>query len=218
MSIELQPDEQALRSEIIERMKRTKQLFSEHRLDDEVSRLVFEMGERAHQLHTKLAARGIPPKHHAYMIRNRDLEPDHPEFYMHVHPIEDLLAFIENPNANDDPEDKTLGDKFTFRVFSRRWGHDDTYTIKRTATGWDVSHIMINGPCDKGGRPFLFRNFDQDSIRYPSSLADNLEWLWERAATAGLSHDQVQEALQQLADWVSETENGGPSGGVWEGF
>jgi hypothetical protein len=218
MSIDLQPDERLLRADIVERMKRTKQLFSEHRLDDEVSRLLFEMGELAHQLHTKLTARGIPPKHHAYMIRNRDMEPDHAEFYMHVHPIEDLLAFIENPNANDDPEDQTLGDTFTFRVFSHRWQRNDTYRIKRISTGWDVSHIMINGPCDKGGRPFLFRNFDQDSIRYPSSLPDNLEWLWEKAAAEGLSHEQVQDALQQLADWVSKTEKTSPKDGVWEGF
>ena len=218
MSIELQPDEQQLRSEIVERLKQTKQLFSEHRLGDEVSKLVFEMGERAHQLHTKLKARGILPKHHAYMIRNRDLEPDHPEFYMHVHPIEDLLAFIENPHANDDPQDQTIGDKFDFRVYSRRWGHDDTYRLTRTASGWDIAHMAIGGPCDKGGRPFLFQNLDQDFIRYPVGLADSLEWLWEKAASEGLSHEQVQEALQQLADWVSETEKSGPNGGVWEGL
>lgn len=218
MSIELQPDEQALRTEIVERMKRIKQLFSEHCLDDEVSRLVLEMGELAHQLHTKLTGRGTPPKHHVYMIRNRDVAPDHPKFYMHIHPIEDLLSFIDDPHANDDTLDQTIGHEFDFRVFSKRWRHDDTYRFTRTANGWDIAHLAIGGPCDKGGRPFLFHNFDQDLIQYPVGLTDHLTWLWEKAASEGLPHERVQEALQQLADWVRNTEESRPKDGVWEGL
>jgi hypothetical protein len=152
------------------------------------------------------------------MIKNRELPSDHPDFYMHFHPLEDLLKFLEDEHANDDPQDQTIGVTFTFRVFSNRWGHDDTYKVQRTKDGWHVAHLMINGPCDRGGHLILFQNFRQDSIHYPEGLDGWMEWLWTQAAENGLSETQVQAALQQLADWVSNTEKNRPSGGIWSGY
>lgn len=218
MSLELNPDEKVLRGEIGARMEKARQAFEQSRIGDDVAQLIAEAGSRAHQLHIKLKGRGHEPKHHGYMIRNRELPPDHPDFYMHYHPIEDLLKFLDDEHANDDPQDQTLDHDFTFRVFSARWGHPDTYKVKRTEDGWNISHIVIGGPCDKGGRPFLFENLRHDSIHFPEGLDGWLEWLWSQAASKGLTHEQVQEGIQQLADWVSETEKNAPSGGVWEGY
>lgn len=218
MAIQLNPAEAELHREIMERFERAKRAFAESRLDDDVNTTISEAGERAHRLHMLLKARNLEPRHHAYMVSNRELQPDDPNFYMHFHPIEDLLKFINNPNANDDPVDQTINADFTFRIFSRRWGHDDIYRFKRTTSGWDVRYVAIGGPCDKGGRPFLFENFRQDSIQYPSGLDGWMEWLWDQAEGQGLTREQVQEALQQLADWVSSTERGAPIEGVWEGY
>ena len=218
MSIQLQPPEVTLRDEIAERMDKARKAFADMRIGEDVRKTILEAGELSHKLHMLLKARGSEPKHHAYMIKNRELQPDDPEFYMHFHPIEDLLKFLDNEHANDDPVDQTIGSKFTFRVFSRRWGHDDNYKFKRTEDGWDISHIAIGGPCDKGGRPFLFENLRQDSINHPEALDGWMEWLWTQAETKGLSAEQVQAALQQLADWVSQTEKNAPNGGVWEGY
>lgn len=137
---------------------------------------------------------------------------------MHVHPVEDLLAFIEDVHANDEPEDKTLGIEFEFCVYSRRLKSEDSYQIIRTEVGWYVNNISIGGQCNKGGIPFLFNNFDHDSIEYPVGLDGWLEWLWERAALQGLTKEQVQDSLNKLAGWVSNTERSAPSGGVWEGY
>ena len=54
----------------------------------------------------------VKPKHRSIMIKNRRCKPDDPAFYNHIHPIEDLLAFMDNPHANDDPIDKTIGKEF----------------------------------------------------------------------------------------------------------
>lgn len=159
----------------------------------------------------------VKPKHHKYMLANRGVSPEDPAFYDHIHPVEDLLKFIEDPHANDDPEDQTIGHEFTFRVYSRRWGHDDQYRVRRTATGWDVHHIAIGGSCDKQGKPFLFMNFDQDSINYPEELPGYFEWLWMQAAEQGLTHDEVQSGLDQLAAWVSNCERQSPAG-IFVGF
>jgi len=69
------------------------------------------------------------------MIKNRNCQPDDPEFYNHIHPIEDLLAFIKNPTANDDPKDITLNHEFDFKVYTNRWGHADTYKLSRIKRG-----------------------------------------------------------------------------------
>ncbi|MEI6072011.1 MAG: hypothetical protein WCS31_09480 [Verrucomicrobiae bacterium] len=218
MSIELNPDEQALRAEIEERVGKAREEFAKGRIGDEVPVWIMEAGERAHRLHMALKERGHEPRHHGYMIKNRELQPDDPDFYMHFHPLEDLLKFLDDEHANDDPLDQTLGKEFTFRVFSRRWGHEDDYNINRNADGWTVTHAMIGGLCDKGGRPFLFENLRHDLIQYPEGLDGWLEWLWNRAASQGLTFEQVQEGLQQLADWVSDTERNAPGGGIWEGY
>ena len=218
MSIQLLPDEQTLRTEIEERVTKARDVFEQGRIDDEVGDWIMEAGERAHRLHVALKNRGHEPRHHGYMIRNRALQPDDPEFYMHFHPLEDLLKFLNDEHANDDPVDQTIGSKFTFRVYSNRWGHEDTYRVQRTADGWTISYLTIGGPCDKGGRPFLFENFRQDTIHFPDGLDLRLEWLWNQASERGLSVEQVQDGLQQLADWVSTTERNVPSDGIWEGY
>jgi hypothetical protein len=216
--IELQPEEVVLRDTIQQKLHQSDQRYAQAVGFEESRNLLLEAGAAAHRLHMLLKGRGQEPKHHAYMIRNRGLQPHDPEFYMQVHAIQDLLAFLINPSANDDPVDDTIGAEFEFIVYSRRWSRDDTYRITRTEDGWDVRHMAIGGPCDAGGHPFLYQNFDQDFISYPSKLDLRLEWLWEQAKAQGLGYNDVQHALQLLADWVSETEKAAPTDGVWEGY
>ena len=179
------------------------------------------IGALGHQLHTSLKERGHEPKHHKYMVKNRGLAPTDPAFYKHVHPAEDLLRFIGNEHANDDPVDVTIGHEFTFDVYCRRWEGPDSYRIKRTASGWIFSHLHL--PAGRDGRVAgkkgtgLFHLLDHDSINYPEELPGYFEWLWEQAAERGLTHEQVQEAVGQLAQWVSTCERGSPTG-VFEGY
>jgi hypothetical protein len=218
MSIELTQEEQKLRDYIQERMTKADKAFHEGRFGNDLNQWILEAGDKAHELHLSLKEHGHEPRHHAYMIENREMPADDPEFYMHYHPLEDLLKFLDNPHANDDPIDRTLDADFTFRVYSNRWGRDDTYRLKRTETGWEVEHLLIGGPCDKGGKPFLYQNFRQDHIQHPAELSGWMEWLWEKAAEQGLPHETVQESLQELADWVSEVERSRPSGDIWLGY
>lgn len=219
MSIELESDENKLRNEIEVLITKIRKAFERYDIDDDNANvLIKEAGECSHKLHMLLKNRGIEPKHHAYMIENRELESDDPNFYMHIHPIEDLLKFLDDEHANDDPIDTTIGADFKLPIFSGRWGREDIYSIKRTEDGWIIKNVSIGGPCDKGGRPFLFENFRHDSIQYPARLDGWMEWLWEKASTEGLTHNQVQESLQQLGEWVSNTEKSAPKDGIWEGF
>ncbi|MDX7784801.1 hypothetical protein [Aeromonas caviae] len=99
---------------------------------------------------------------------------------------------------------------FTFTVFSRRWGHTDTYEFEHNSSGWYVSNIAIRGQSTPAGKPYLYRNFDQDYIKYPSGLGDMLEYLWEQIRDGEITEVDAQNRLQELADWVSTTERSTP--------
>lgn len=211
--IDLKPHEKVLEEGVRTQLDVVKRRIQSHDVGGDLRELIAEMGAQAHELHESLRKRGLEPRHHRYMVRNRGMESRNPHFYEHVHPTEDLLKFIKDRDANADPVDQTVGTEFTFRVYSRRWGHDDTYRITRTADGWDVAHMAIR-PCNKRGEPALYAKFRQDSINYPEALPGYLEYLWDEASNegSGLSAEDVQAALDALAAWVSETEKGSPEG------
>lgn len=218
--IELQEDERALADDLQQRL--TSILESIKTRDANVRGEIEKMATQAHKLHTLLAKRGLTPRHHKHMLKNRGVPPEDLEFYNHVHPVEDLLRFISNPHANDDPVDSTLGDEFEFRVYSRRWGHEDSYHVTRTQSGWTFRHVSeISTGRDarvgrKGGTG-LFHLLDHDSINYPEELPGYFEWLWERAAESGLNHDEVQRAVTDLAEWTSSCEKTSPRG-IFESY
>lgn len=219
MSIELEVAENELRNEIeglVVKIRKAFELYDSD--DDNANVLIKNAGELSHRLHMLLENRGIEPKHHSYMVENRGMKSNDPDFYMHIHPIEDLLKFLDDEHANDDPVDTTIGADFKLRIYASRWGGEDTYSVRRTENGWTVKSLAIGGPCDKGGRPFLFEKLRHDSIQYPARLDGWMEWLWEKAATDGLTYEQVQDALQQLGEWISNTEKNAPNGDIWDGF
>ena len=102
-----------------------------------------------------------------------------------------------------------------FEVYNNRHGQTATYRIKKTQTGWYISYIAINGDCEPNGEPFLYSNFRQDYIGYPSSLPQFFEELWERIDTNDIDAQEAQIRVQQLADWVSSCEMNEPK---WQGY
>lgn len=179
--------------------------------------LCIKMAKTAHELHMSLKNRGIDPIHHAYMINNRGCQPEALEFYRHIHPVEDLLSFINDRNANDDPSDKTLGVEFNMRIYARRWNQEGNYLIKRTESGWYVDFLSISGDCDKKGSPYLFMNLDHDGVCYPAQLGEFMEWLWEKAAEKGMNKTEVQKAINQIGAWISLCEKKAPEG-IFQGL
>ena len=212
-AVELTAEESALRREIEERLARCWASLETRRPEDDLPKQIAEMGDLATKLHQSLASRGVKPKHHKYMLKNREVPVSDPEFYRHIHPVQDLLKFIDDMNANDDPVDMTIGHDFDLPVYSRRWGHEESYHLKRTKSGWEFRHFH-SGACDKRGAPLLYDSLDHDSINYPEELGGYLEYLWERAEKDGLSHEQVQEALTVLGRWIITCEQSSPEG-IW---
>jgi hypothetical protein len=213
--INLSEHQKGLVAKIAELVAKLKQWQDYDQRD--VARWHDDLAEAAHELHVELMATGNEPRHHRYMLRNRGVPPTDPAFYRHIHPAEDLLAFINNIHANDDPDDQTIDAEFDFRVYSRRWGRHDTYQIRRTRVGWWVAHLAISGDCDRDAAPYLYENFDQDGINYPLDLPNYFAWLWQQAEEQGLSRGELQRELDRLARWVSICEQNTP-GGVFRGY
>lgn len=180
---------------------------------EELQTLYKEMAETAHELHISLKNSGYEPKHHKYMLENRGVPVEDVEFYNHIHPVDDLLKFIDDVNANDDPEDTTIGEKFTLRIYTRRWGHYDHYSMTRTKNGWDFQEMLISnsGECKKDGSPNLCRALEHDSVCYPKQIGEFFEYLWEQAAE-GLTAQEVQECFDMLGEWISSCEMNTPCG------
>ncbi len=182
-----------------------------------IQKLYEDMASTANNLHMSLENRGIHVKHHKYMLENRGCSPREIKFYEHIHPVDDLLDFLEDQNANDDPEDVTINVEFTMKIYSRRWGHDDLYEITRTSDGWFLKALTFNGPCGKDASPVLYKSLDHDGICYPKQIGSFFEWLWEKANEDGLSKKEVQHEIDNLGKWISQCEKKVPRG-IFEGL
>jgi len=101
-------------------------------------------------------------------------------------------------------------------VYSKRWGHDDTYEIKRTEKGWYVGHLAINGEANKRAEPILFNNFRQDSIAYPNDLPDYMEFLWE--SSIDKDENWIQERLDEISEWIKTVEKNCPDSEFWKQY
>jgi hypothetical protein len=143
--VPLTSDQRKTRREISRLVRTLRQHYQAGAASENTWPLLQKAGELSHGLHISLKATGWEPKHHRHMLQNRGVSPDEPEFYQHFHPIEGLLKFLRNPAANDEPADLTLGTSFTFRVFSWRWGHPDSYHLKRTEK--ELPPSTVDWPC-----------------------------------------------------------------------
>lgn len=206
MEVQLNTSQKKLKNIIIENLVVAKDW--QNRNSEEVAKAFEIMKTASHSLHMELDPN---PKHHHYMITNRGMEPEDPEFYNHIHPVEDLLKYLADTSANDDPIDLTMGDTFEFQLYSSRWGHYDSYGVKRTQNGWDISHLSYRGEdIVHEEMTVLYSAMRHDSISFPRDVDIYMHSIWERAKDEGLTHEEVQEMLNQVAEWISLTEKSAP--------
>ena len=212
--IKLTSTEQELYDSLKRLVSESQDFFARHSRDyEEQSCRDNEMAMKAHELHESLKSNGHEPIHHQYMYKNRGVPVDTVEFYNHLHPVEDLLSFIEDPDSTKDPEDTTIGVEFEFEIYTRRWGHTDFYALTRTETGWRITGASAfnNNETDKSGQPGVFSALQHDSVSYPYNIGLLLEWTWDKASE-GATREEVQAAINDIAKWISLCEKNTPRG------
>lgn len=174
---------------------------------DRMNEILNQMSTLSHELHIQLDPE---PKHHAYMIQNRGMNPSDPEFYSHIQAVQDLLEYLDDVSANDDPEDITLDEEFDFKIYTRRWGHYDSYTVIRNEKGWYISFMSHEGQGGMNADPVLSYMLRHDGISYPRNLSNIMEDIWIRAKVEGLTKQQVQEMLNTVSNWIEVVEKNYP--------
>lgn len=168
--------------------------------------LVKQGKEIAKELHWKYL-----PIYGEIIMENREKLPeeDLDFYYDHYHTLEDLYEniFQKKEDLKSKNGDNSLEREMNFKVYTARWNGYDNYEIKRTWYGWEVTHIAINGPSIKNGNGALFRNLRHDSIFYPKDGVEfSLEILWEDADNGEINFEELQNRLQEIADWISDVE------------
>lgn len=205
MKVILNEQQEKLREEITEYLMLLK--GTSEMEDNKIDELYEKMALAAHTLHMQLEPK---PKHPRYMIKNRGVDPEDKAFYDHIHPVEDLLSYLDDTSANDDPVDLTLNGEFYMNIYTRRWGHDDRYKLVRNSDGWYVDYLTYQGQAGRDAEPMLSDSLKHDSVSYPRNLDLIMEDIWVRAQDEGLTHEKVQEMLNEVADWISITERNYP--------
>lgn len=165
---------------------------------------------------------GTLPLFNKYLLYNRNIDPeiDTVAFYNHPDCLNALMDELRGEGIIlSNQGDKNLNKQMTFRVYTRRWGHDDTYMIERTVDGWDCAHIAINGSCDMEGSPYLYENLDHDSVFYPADgVKYAMQRLWESADEGDIDFEEMSVRLQQIGDWISNVEKAVGTQPEWVGY
>lgn len=153
---------------------------------------------------------GHLPIFNKYLLFNREVDPEQSliEFYDHYDCLKAMLDEIRGKGMNMQIEsDDTLEKNLEFEVYTRRWGHSDRYRMKRTIDGWYCGHIAINGACRKDGDGALLTNLHHDSVFFPEEAVKYaMQQLWEAADEGEIGLKELQNRLQQVADWISHVE------------
>ncbi len=150
------------------------------------------------------------PVYDEQMIINSDIIPENDliNYYNNYHALEDLLYTMnEDTQVYSYKGDINLNHPVPFNVFSRRWGHDDCYHIKRTINGWYVEYLANSGESEKDGTGAIFNILNHDSIFFPEEgVKYAFETLWNEADNNEMSVDELAMKLQEIADWISAVE------------
>ena len=130
------------------------------------------------------------------------------DFYDHYHMLSAIMRDIQGDSEKMTRQgDKTLNQELTFSIFTRRHHCYDRNRICRTVDGWFVRYISINGSCEKDGSGALIANLEHDCVFYPEDgFKHAMTELWNQAEEGELEIEQLQERLQQVADWISVVE------------
>ena len=117
---------------------------------------------------------------------------------------------------------------FSAEVWTPRWGHTDTYSVKMTDSEMVVSQGMYNARCTLGNngdpqwdgenqyRHPLFGMFNNEKIYPPEILPRALEWAWGDVTNGTPEPDSIA-GREELFAWVDSTSRAKPTGPLWQG-
>lgn len=99
---------------------------------------------------------------------------------------------------------------FDFKIYVDRYKTYSTYSLTKTADGWNIQHKAHSGATRPDGSPLLVANFDQDDVKYPTGIDGFLQYVWNGLENGAISEQIAAKKIQEIADWVSICEEKQP--------
>ena len=170
------------------------------------SKLIIQGKQEASEIHWKYL-----PIYDIQMMKNRGCLPedDIDKYYSHYHAIEDLYKEIigEGINFKIMSGNSTLEKEIDFKIYTSRWNGYDLYKISRSIYGWEIIFMNTKEETLKNGIGGLFESLDHDNIFFPKEgVSYALEITWELAEEGKISLIELEERLQDIAEWISDVE------------
>lgn len=104
---------------------------------------------------------------------------------------------------------------FNLTYHARRWNHNVTLTVKKTDSGWHISHVAINGDTSREGVPILEENLHQDNVSFPNDVGGFLAFIWGELDSGAIDAARAQEMIDEVGDWITNCETSQP---VWRSW
>ncbi len=170
------------------------------------SELIIEGIQEAKKIHWKYL-----PIYDIQMMKNRGCLPEDniDKYYSHYHAIEDLYKEIigEGIDFKIMSGNSTLEKEIDFKIYTSRWNGYDLYKISRSIYGWKIMFMNTKEETLKNGIGGLFESLDHDNIFFPKEgVSYALEITWELAEKGRISLIELEERLQDIAEWISDVE------------
>ena len=118
---------------------------------------------------------------------------------------------------------------FEVRLYSPRWGHEDTYEIKLDGEQMRVEGVNRTAECSwVEGRDPKWSGYNEtignpleeilknDSIYPPTVFIRALEYAWMAWRDGTLDDQKVLQEVQQLCEWVNEVSRSKPKTDFWQ--
>lgn len=111
------------------------------------------------------------------------------------------------------------------RIFSPRWGHEDTYSVELSRESLRISMqaraaraTWRDGHDPEWSGDSILDIMSNDSIYAPAVTQNLFEYVWREWRGGGLSDSEADTALQEVADWLNTITRAKPQSEFWRGY
>lgn len=114
---------------------------------------------------------------------------------------------------------------YTTRIYSPRWGHEDTYEIEFTREAMTISRNPRAAKCvwmenrdPEWEGESIEHILNNDSIYPPSILPRLYVHLWTSWRNGEIDEEQVDAELQAVTEWLNEVTRRKPRSDFWSTY
>jgi integron cassette protein len=118
----------------------------------------------------------------------------------------------------------------SIKVFSPRWGHDDTWRFSFIDNGWAITFgtgthqatLRCEDDVDDADTVHdderFFHWASNDMVQVAESAPDFLRYLWNQYNDSEITEEELRTEFESFASWITSTTNSRPQTPVFKGY